>query len=81
MGITADYKKQIVDLTKGLKEENIRELVDFAQFLREKQERFSYSKVTDSAAYVRALRTKDPRKAGSEKKYIQELIAWQKSES
>ncbi len=81
MGIAIDYKKRIIDITKELKEDKIRELIDFAQFLKEKQEGFSYMQVRDSAAYVREQRAKEYKRTGSGKKFIEELIAWQKSNS
>ena len=81
MGISIDYKKRIIDIIKELKEDKIKELIDFAQFLKEKQEGFSYMRVRDSAVYVREQRAKEYKHTGSGKKFIEELIAWQKSNS
>lgn len=81
MGTAAIYKKQIIDLTKELAEDKIQELIDFGQFLKTRQKNSSYSTISDSAAYVRGLRAKESKGRGSAKRYIQELIEWQKSDS
>jgi len=81
MGTAINYKKQIIDLTKELTEDKVKELISFGHFLKAKQEGFSYSQVTDSAAYVRKLRSKESPKSGSEKNFIQEIMEWQKSDS
>ena len=81
MGTAANYKKQINDLAKDLTEEKIQELIAFGQFLKARQEGFSYEKISDSAAYVSALRAKDSKRIRSAKNFIQELIEWQKSNS
>ena len=79
MGTIIKYKKQIVDLTKDLTEDKFKELITFAQFLRAKQEGFSYSHIEDSAEYVRKLRVKENRQSITGKNYIEEIIEWQKS--
>jgi len=79
MGTTIKYKKQIIDLTKDLAEDKVKELITFAQFLRAKQEGFSYSQIEDSAEYVRKLRLKENKQSITAKNYIEELIEWQKS--
>lgn len=81
MVTSAHFKKQINDLTKDLTDEKIQELITFGHFLKSRQEEFSYKKISDSAAYVRNLRTKETKRSRSAKNYIQELIEWQKSES
>jgi len=81
MGLTMDYRKEIVNVSKALPEEKLRELVDFAQFLRTKREKFRLAQVKDSAEYVRKLREEEGRKYKSGKEFIEELIKWQKSES
>jgi hypothetical protein len=82
MGTTANFKKEILNLTKELPEEELAELVDFAQFLKTKAEGFSYMQVReDSAEYVKQLRKKEARRAGTSKQFIDELIKWQKSDS
>jgi len=79
LGTIIKYKKQITDLTKDLTEDKVKELITFAQFLRAKQEGFSYSQIEDSAEYVRKLRLKDNKQSITGKNYIEELIEWQKS--
>jgi len=59
----------------------LRELLEFAQFLRLKREKFSLVQVRDSAEYVRKLREEEGRKFKSGKEFIEELIKWQKSKS
>lgn len=81
MGAAVDYKKKIIDLTKELPENKLRELIDFAQFLKAKKEGFTYMQVKDSAEYVRKLRIEEARRIKSGKRFIEELIEWQKSNS
>ena len=81
MGLAIDYRKEIVNVSKELPEEKLRELADFARFLRTKREKFSLAQVRDSAEYVRKLREEEGRRFKSGKEFIEELIKWQKSES
>lgn len=81
MGLAIDYRKEIINVSKELPEEKLKELVDFAQFLKAKKERFSYMEVKDSAEYVRKLREEEGKKFKSGKEFIEELIKWQKLES
>jgi len=80
MGVLVNYKKEILNLTKELPEEKLAELADFAQFLKSKG--FSYMQVReDSVEYIERLRKKEARKAKTSKKFIEEIIKWQKSGS
>jgi len=81
MSVTIDYRKEIINVSKELPKEKLKELIDFAQFLKAKKERFSYMAVKDSAEYVRKLRGEEGKKFKSGKEFIEELIRWQKSES
>jgi len=81
MSITINYRREILNLSKELLEDELRELIDFAQFLKAKKERFTYMQVGDSAEYVRYLRAKEAKKVKSSKDFIKELIEWQKSNS
>jgi len=81
MGVAIDYRKEIVNLSRDLPNGELRELVDFAQFLKAKKEGFIYMQVRDSAEYVRKLRTREGKRAKSGKTFIEELIQWQKSNS
>ena len=81
MGVAIDYRKEIVNLSRDLPDGELRELVDFAQFLKAKKEGFIYMQVRDSAEYVRKLRTREGKRAKSGRSFIDELIQWQKSNS
>ena len=81
MRIATDYRKEIINVSKELPKEKLKELIDFAQFLKAKKERFGYMAVKDSAEYVRKLREEEGKKFKSGKEFIEELIRWQKSES
>lgn len=81
MGVAVDYRKEIINVSKELPKKKLKELIDFAQFLKAKKERFSYMTVKDSAEYVRKLREEEGKKFKSGKEFIEELIKWQKSES
>ena len=81
MDLGIDYKKEIINLSKELPNDELKELIDFAQFLKAKKERFSYLAAKDSAEYVRKLREEEGKKFKSGKDFIEELIKWQKSES
>ena len=76
-----DYRKEIVNLSKELPDDKLKELIDFAQFLKTQRESFSHMDLKDSAEYVRKLREEEGRKFKSGKKFIEELIKWQKSAS
>ena len=69
MSVAVDYKREL------------REVLNFARFLKAKKEGFSYAQVKDSAEYVRTLRAKEGKRAKSAKKFIDELVEWQKSAS
>ena len=81
MGIATDYKRELMTITKDLPDKEVREVLDFARFLKAKKEGFSYDQVKDSAEHVRILRAKEGKKAKSAKKFIDELVEWQKSAS
>jgi len=80
MGLAIDYRKKIINVSKELPEEKLKELIDFAQFLKAKKEGFSYMAVKDSVEYVKKLRKEEGKKFKSGKDFIEELIKWQKSE-
>ncbi len=81
MGVSVDYRKEIMNVSKELPKKKLKELIDFAQFLKAKEETFSYMAVKDSAEYVRKLREEEGKKFKSGKEFIEELIKWQKSDS
>jgi len=79
MGLAVKYKKEIINITRDLPDDKLKELVNFAQFLRAKGEEFSYMDVIDSAAHVSKMRRKQAKEAKTAKSFIEELIEWQKS--
>ena len=83
MGIAAgaDYKKELINIARDLPDREVKEVLDFVQFLKAKKEGFSYMQIKDSVEYVRALRMREGKRVKSGKRFIEELIAWQKSES
>ena len=83
MGIAAgvDYKKELINIARDLPDRDVKEVLDFVQFLKAKKEGFSYMQIKDSVEYVRAIRMREGKIVKSGKRFIEELIAWQKSES
>ena len=81
MDLGIDYKKEIINLSKELPDDELKKLIDFGKFLKARKRRFSYMEVKDSAEYVRKLREEEGKKFKSGKKFIEELIEWQKSNS
>jgi len=81
MSFAVDYKKEILNITRDLPNDKLKVLVNFAQFLKEKEEEFSYTDIPDSSEYVKELRKKQAKKVKTGKKFIAELIEWQKSNS
>jgi hypothetical protein len=77
----ANRVREITNLAKELPENELQELLDFAEFLKIKKQGFSYKQVTDSTEYVKNLRTKEGKKAEYGQSFINELIEWQKSNS
>ena len=81
MSVPINYRKEIVNLARELPKGALRELIDFAQFLKARKEGFTYMQVKDSAEYVRKLRDREGKRAKSGNNFIEELIQWQKSNS
>ena len=81
MAIAAKYKKEIMNLTEELPENKLKELIDFAEFLKVKHEGTSFMQVGESAAFVRKLRIKEAKRVKTGKYFIEELMEWQKSRS
>lgn len=79
MAMTETYKKEIINLTKDMPINKLKELVDFAGFLKTKEEGFAYAGVKDSVKYVKKHRSEEGGKSKSAGKFIEELIKWQKS--
>jgi hypothetical protein len=81
MSVVTDYKRELMTITKDLPDKEVREVLDFARFLKAKKEGFSYEQIKGSAEYVRTLRAKEGKRVKSAKKFIDELVEWQKSAS
>ncbi len=81
MGAITDYKKELMTIAQDLPDKAVREVLDFARFLKAKKEGFSYAQVKESAEYVRTIRAKEGKSVKSAKKFIDELVEWQKSAS
>jgi len=81
MGVTTAYKRELMTLTEDLPEKDVKQVLDFAHFLKAKKEGFSFADIKDSAEYIRVLRAKEGKRVKSTRKFIDELIEWQKSAS
>ena len=54
-----DSQARTQEIAKMLPPENLEEVVDFMEFLYQKEKNFVYSSVENSAEYVRILREKE----------------------
>jgi hypothetical protein len=81
MSVGMDYREEIVNLSKELPDHELREVIDFALFLKARKQGFSYMEVKESTEYVRNLRVREGKRVKSGRKFIEELIEWQKSNS
>jgi hypothetical protein len=80
-----DSQDRIQNIAKMLPPEKLREVLDFMEFLYQKEKQFVYSSVENSAEYVRSLREKESvTQKGQQKdiqEFLKELIEWQESSS
>lgn len=81
MATAVNYKKEIMNLTKELPENKLKELIDFAEFLNTKKEDRVFMQMGDSAAYIRKLRAAEAKRVKTGKRFIEELMEWQKLRS
>ena len=85
MEVKSDYQAKIQNIAKILPAEKLGEVLDFMEFLYQKEKGFNYSRVENSAEYVRMLRDKESftpvgkQKDGRE--FLKELVEWQESNS
>lgn len=79
MATAVKYKKEIINLTKGLPENKLKELIDFAEFLKAKKEETGFMQAGDGAAYIRKLRAAEAKRVKTGKRFIEELMEWQKA--
>ncbi len=80
-----DSQDRIQNIAKMLPLEKLREVLDFMEFLYQKEKQFVYSSVENSAEYIRSLREKGSvTQKGQQKdsqEFLKELIEWQESNS
>ena len=80
-----DSQTRIQDIAKMLPPEKLREVLDFMEFLYQKEKKFAYTSVENSAEYVRNLREKESFTQNGQQKdgqeFLKELIEWQESNS
>lgn len=81
MATAVKYKKEIMNLTKDLPENELKELINFAGFLKAKKEEPVFMQARDSATFIRKLRTAEAKRVKTGKRFIEELMAWQKLRS
>ena len=82
---TSDCQTEIKNIAKMLPPEKLREVLNFMEFLYQKEKGFDYTGVENSAEYVRRLREKQSFTQDGQQKdgreFLKELIEWQKSNS
>ena len=80
-----DSQARIQEIAKMLPPEKLREVIDFMEFLHQKEKKFIYTSVENSAEYVRSLREKESFTQNGQQKdgqeFLKELIEWQESNS
>ena len=80
-----DSHARIQDIAKMLPPEKLREVADFMEFLYQKEKKYAYDSVENSAEYVRSLREKESFTQNGQQKdgqeFLRELIEWQESSS
>jgi len=82
---TSDCQGEIKNIAKMLPPKKLREVLNFMEFLYQKEKGFDYTGVENSAEYVRRLREKQSFTQDGQQKdgreFLKELIEWQKSNS
>jgi len=83
MELINDSQAKIQNIAKMLPPEKLQEVLDFMEFLYQKEKGFDYTRVANSAQYVRKLRKEQSfTQEGQQKdgrEFLKELIEWQKS--
>ncbi len=81
----SDSQAKIQNIAKMLPPEKLQEVLDFMEFLYQKDKGFDYTGVENSAQYVRKLREEQSfNQEGKQKdgrEFLKELIEWQESSS
>ena len=82
---TSDCQTEIKNIAKMLPPEKLKEVLNFMEFLYQKEKGFDYIGVENSAEYVRKLREKQSFTQDGQQKdgheFLKELIEWQESNS
>jgi len=83
MELINDSQAKIQNIAKMLPPEKLQGVLDFMEFLYQKEKGFDYTRVANSAQYVRKLRKEQSfTQEGQQKdgrEFLKELIEWQKS--
>ena len=81
----SDSQAKIQNIAKMLPPEKLQEVLDFMEYLYQKEKGFDYTGVKNSAQYVRKLREEQSfTQEGKQKdgrEFLKELIEWQESSS
>ena len=81
----SDSQAKIQNIAKMLPPEKLQEVLDFMEYLYQKEKGFDYTGVENSAQYVRKLREEQScTQEGKQKdgrEFLKELIEWQESSS
>ncbi len=85
MELISDSQAKIQNIAKMLPAEKLQEVIEFMEFLYQKEKVFDYTSIENSAEYVRILREKESgiqegqQKDGRE--FLRGLVEWQESNS
>ena len=81
----SDSQAKIQNIAKMLPPEKLQEVLDFMEYLYQKEKGFDYTGVENSVQYVRKLREEQSfTQEGKQKdgrEFLKELIEWQESSS
>ena len=80
-----DIQSKILEIARKLPPNRLEQVVDFMEFLCQKEKGFDYSSIEDSAEYVRQIRLEQSMgEQGKEKdpeQFLRDLIEWQELNS
>ena len=81
----SDSQAKIQNIAKMLPPEKLQEVLDFMEYLYQKEKGFDYTDVENSVRYVRKMREEQSfTQEGKQKdgrEFLKELIEWQESSS
>ena len=61
MGVTTAYKRELMTLTEDLPEKDVKQVLDFAHFLKAKKEGFSFAEIKTALSISGCLEQKKAR--------------------